>query len=581
MTTRHQRPQTRFAQEPEPDRKIIIAVDFGTTYSGLAWAQTRKPDMQTPIIQWPDATSGGLEGITSDKVPTISEKYNMMGRITNGASRSWFKLDIDPSQRRGTYDLAKNFPDPMASPPGYDTPPEKLVKDYLTALRKHAEQILRYKLPQSALQSTPIEFVITVPAVWSDDAQAKTRACAEQAGMGLGTALHVISEPEAAAMYALDAMDPHNIRVGDTFLLCDAGGGTVDLISYTVSALKPVLKIQEATPGTGSLCGSSFLNRIFQKFVQEKLGNDPGWDEDVLEEAMKRFELVIKRQFRGTSGEEFMVPVPGVRDNARLGVRRGRLRLTGADVKTIFEPVVQEVITLVTGQISATQNSVKAVLLVGGFGQCAYLRDCIRHAVGTANVEVMQSPNGWTAVVRGALMKGLASTSATFASVRISGRSARKHYGLLGAKKFDEALHDSSRRFLHPYWGLYYICTMHWVIEKGDIVQEDKPSRLGYTERRLVSDGRPSDLEMEVYVCSDPSNNGAPMYQDEGVVMLATIKADLSRVPIQSFARSTGADGMLYYEVDFMVEVVFCSAYTRYELVHKGINYGTLAAEYV
>ena len=43
-------------------------------------------------------------------------------------------------------------------------------------------------------------------------------------------------------------------------------------------------------------------------------------------------------------------------------------------------------------------------------------------------------------------MKGLASTSATFASVRISGRSARKHYGLLGAKKFDEALHDSSRR---------------------------------------------------------------------------------------------------------------------------------------
>ena len=55
---------------------------------------------------------------------------------------------------------------------------------------------------------------------------------------------------------------------------------------------------------------------------------------------------------------------------------------------------MQEVITLVTGQISATQNSVKAVLLVGGFGQCAYLRDCIRHAVGTANVEVMQSPNG-------------------------------------------------------------------------------------------------------------------------------------------------------------------------------------------
>ena len=67
--------------------------------------------------------------------------------------------------------------------------------------------------------------------------------------MGVGTALHIISEPEAAAMYALDIMDPHNVKVGDTFVLCDAGGGTVDLISYTVS-LKPVLKITEASPGT-------------------------------------------------------------------------------------------------------------------------------------------------------------------------------------------------------------------------------------------------------------------------------------------------------------------------------------------
>lgn len=70
-----------------PDRKILMAVDFGTTYSGLAWSQTRKvstdiilltyginkylqPEVQTPIIRWPDVNSEGLEGITSDKVPT-------------------------------------------------------------------------------------------------------------------------------------------------------------------------------------------------------------------------------------------------------------------------------------------------------------------------------------------------------------------------------------------------------------------------------------------------------------------------------------------------------------------------------
>lgn len=54
--------------------------------------------------------------------------------------------------------------------------------------------------------------------------------------------------------------------------------------------------------------------------------------------------------------------------------------------------MLQEVVSLVLDQIKATKTSVKAVLMVGGFGQSTYLRDCIREAVG--DVEFMQSPNG-------------------------------------------------------------------------------------------------------------------------------------------------------------------------------------------
>ena len=196
----------------------------------------------------------------------------------------WFKLGLDPSRYQEMSEFAATYPDPLALPMADGTSTEKMVTDFLTALRKHAEQILRYKLPASALLSTPLEFVITVPAVWSAAAQTKTRACAEKAGMGLGSALHIISEPEAAALYALDAMDPHDIQVGDTFILVDAGGGTVDLISYTVEALRPLLRIREAAPGTGSQCGSTFLNRIFQKSLKDKFENDRFWDDDVLEE---------------------------------------------------------------------------------------------------------------------------------------------------------------------------------------------------------------------------------------------------------------------------------------------------------
>lgn len=235
---------------------------------------------------------------------------------------------------------------------------------------------------------------ITVPAVWTDAAQAKTRACAEEAGMGAGSALHIISEPEAAAIYALTVMDHLDTQVGDTFVLCDAGGGTVDLISYTSEALRPNLKIVEASPGSGSLCGGSFLNRRFQKFLEDKLGSQGDWGTDVLEEPMRLFEDRIKRRFTGTFGEQFFIPVAGLADNAALGIKRGKMTISGMEIRKIFDPVLKEVLNLVMDQIKATQRKVKAVLLVGGFGANAYLRDSMHQEVKTYNTQVVQVENG-------------------------------------------------------------------------------------------------------------------------------------------------------------------------------------------
>ncbi|KAL8673655.1 MAG: hypothetical protein Q9168_001910 [Polycauliona sp. 1 TL-2023] len=479
----------------DAERKIIMAVDFGTTYSGLAWAQTRKPEIQQAVIH---------------ELQYDDEGYKWGFQIDDfGPRHQWFKLLLDPSQSRNTTGLSSKYPDSTGGMPAYEQGPEKLVKDYSTALRIHAERVLRNKLPQSALTSIPIEFVITVPAVWSDRAQASTRRCAEQAGMGTGSSLHVISEPEAAAMYALDAMDPHNIKVGDTFVLCDAGGGTVDLISYKVSALKPALQIAEAAPGSGSLCGSTFLNRIFKKFLTDRFGDDPNFDEDVLEEAMKRFEVMVKRSFNGNTDKEYQIP--------------------GSDVKAIFEPVIQEILDLVNGQINVTKAQVKAVLLVGGFGQSVYLRDSIRQAVTGQGIEVMQSPNGlW--------------------------------YGFQGA---------------------YYINTMEWFIQKGETVEEAKPKRLFYYRTLRADALPPSMFELQIYMCSDNGNAGPPKYRDERVQGLVNVQADMSRIEPHLFPKVFGSDGYLYYKIDFAVEITFYSAYTKYELIYNNVNYGPITAEYV
>jgi hypothetical protein len=86
----------------------------------------------------------------------------------------------------------------------------------------------------------------------------------------------------------------HNLSVGDTFVVCDAGGGTVDLISYTVTKLDPVIEVKEAAPGSGGRCGSTFTNGRFKDYLQFRLRHEPGWDDEVLQDAMNDFELRVR-----------------------------------------------------------------------------------------------------------------------------------------------------------------------------------------------------------------------------------------------------------------------------------------------
>lgn len=110
----------------------------------------------------------GLSIVVGRTLTSISElhytgsSYRWGFQIGDEEQRyQWFKLDLDPWQTRGTSDLARRYAAHNALPPGYDVNTEKLVTDFLTALRKHAEAFLKHKLPEGALKSTHIEHIIT------------------------------------------------------------------------------------------------------------------------------------------------------------------------------------------------------------------------------------------------------------------------------------------------------------------------------------------------------------------------------------------------------------------------------------
>lgn len=72
---------------------------------------------------------------------------------------------------------------------------EKHVADYLRALGDHLTFVLKEKLGAGLMRSTLLEFVLTVPAIWSEIAQEKTQMACEKAGLGGPASITLISEP--------------------------------------------------------------------------------------------------------------------------------------------------------------------------------------------------------------------------------------------------------------------------------------------------------------------------------------------------------------------------------------------------
>ncbi|XRM48602.1 hypothetical protein ABZX51_011515 [Aspergillus tubingensis] len=436
-------------------RTIVIAVDFGTTYSGIAWGQTSNLDTHYIINQWPQNASDACDGLTSEKIPSeVTYEYTKSGKkclwgfqILDSMPRiQWIKLGLVPDEKLGIGSrLPSTYSDCRRIPVPYHSSSVDVVTDYLRCLREHTVDILKSKLG-SSLDSTSLKFVITVPAIWSDKAKMTTMSCAEKAGFGEASKVRIVSEPEAAAIHSLRASSPHGLEVGDTIVLCDAGGGTVDLITFTIMELSPNMRLKEEAPGTGSLCGSTFLNRRFEEMLNDRLSSLPGWDRDTLDEAMHRFETVAKRTPSGNADDDFMFPVPGIADSQEVGVRRGRFRVTGQEMQQLFLPILRDIGDLVREQIETSNAQVKAIFLVGGFGQSpylhTYLRDCFSHGV-----EVIAPVDGWTAVVRGALTKTLVGeVSDTELKPFVDSRKARENYGMIYSTKFNDKVHDAKKR---------------------------------------------------------------------------------------------------------------------------------------
>ncbi|GLI78720.1 hypothetical protein PoHVEF18_007041 [Penicillium ochrochloron] len=572
-----------------PKIQAILALDFGTTYSGVAWAQVSNPSSHYLINEWPVNMSGSIGGMTSEKVPTeIAFTYERGSPNTVWGFQipevmprlQWFKLGLDPDQKAHIMPaLAIQHKDWRKMDYPHHATPETVTTDYLRALTQHVHKLLKAQLGV-AFDSMSFSYVITVPAMWSEKAKAELRKCAENAGLGDCSSICIISEPEAAAIHALRASNPTNLQAGDTVLLIDAGGGTVDLITFTIEQRLPILKLRESAAGTGAYCGSTYLNRRFEDFIRQRLESCSGWDQDTLEQAMMRFEACAKRTFTGDTSDDFHFPVPGIPDDEGLHVRRGFLRVTGEEMREIFVPVLDVTVQLALHQIRSSKSPVKTVLIVGGFGQNQFLRQHVRDNI-PSSVTVLAPPDGWTAVVKGALAKMLSSCTSLAPQISIQTRVARKHYGFQIKVPFNPLQHDESRKYVDPFYGQFYILVMNWFIRKGDEIDETRPIITRWWKQQLKSQGRPTTIQVSFYEYDGPDDVEAPLYLNDDLRMHARLDTTFDptlrlKIPLQR-----GRDGNDHYNTSFEFHAHYFSAHCQVSLWFEGQHHGAVQITYV
>lgn len=237
------------SQNYQTRSKLVIAIDFGTTFSGVAFQHTSRAteinESDARVIaqnvevirQYPNTNSQ-----FSEKTATVIA-YNRQPPTWGGNVKPEsrprfenFKLLLEDSVpehygingNRTPEALLREFEDDEEL---RDRKPVDLAADYLTCLYKFVhETFLPGEKGAQFLRNQDMSYIITVPAIWSDGAKALTRQAATRAGIP-GDKLLMIPEPEAAALYCATMADDVDLTEGDCFLVCDAGGGTVVLHS--------------------------------------------------------------------------------------------------------------------------------------------------------------------------------------------------------------------------------------------------------------------------------------------------------------------------------------------------------------
>ncbi|KAJ5940218.1 hypothetical protein N7516_000386 [Penicillium verrucosum] len=570
-------------------KSLIIGIDFGTTFSGVSWvtvARFNKEDINV-ITDWPGTRKAEAKLL-------LLKKEDMWKDLRDS--------DQIVKARKLLLDLGKT--------------PEDCIADYLRALWKHTLKMIRKGHADYLIESLQFHVVLTVPAIWKDYARTAMQEAAKRAGIldrrSAGeTTLVLAPEPEAAGLTALLEYGTA-IKPGDVYVICDAGGGTVDVITYKVKGTQP-LKLAEAVEGDGALCGGIFIDEDFITKCSRRIGLKWSQFSEAHRNAIleDEWEVDIKWRFclKDPSAKWLLSiengPLSGadLEDTSRMPhIKRGIIHFSrkvyfnqpttylpstnfrfSSDIREVFDArATPGLLKLVGTQIAKAQDnglSVTGIVLVGGLGCNEYLSESLDAKYGSQGIVICRSKDKdqvRSAICRGAILKGLITAPIDDHipnAPRILSTISRTSLGIRKSSKYQKGVHRKETRVFHEIEGCYKVYNvMHWYIEKGKEVETDRPIRKKLYKSSSMDAHLPSHLDFTILQCE---SEHPPKYKTDLVTRHSTIGFKLGHLGDSAWKVHEAPGGRRFRKLNYTLEMVPSGASTEISMWIKGEKLGS------
>ncbi|KAH7325278.1 hypothetical protein B0J17DRAFT_681749 [Rhizoctonia solani] len=497
-------------------REFVVGLDIGTAHSSVTFSRLEPGKIPLPerVTHWPSAAGfGGTdEAKTASKLfydknnkmqVAGAEVYTPRNRHTAKDSDwhlvRYFKLLLHPAAMSKDKDF--NFED---LPKGLTI--DTVYADIIGYMLQHTRRRINDRPDIGTWEelSRNMTLVIAHPNGWGIEQQTRLRSAVVASGFigGAESAQRVkfVTEAEASVHYILWKQFK-SIQPGEQFIICDAGGSTVDTTAYKVlvpsreeviiernhhalsvgkppvskaqkgigtrlmkafrkskpktlapppppSTLAPIpsrtpppLRLKETKPSDCQPAGGIFVNEAFTRYLRDLLYTQPPDQQNMVEQFIQKgeenFELYCKREFAVGPGSQSNYVV-------EAGVSLpdnpdGIISIDSDTVRGFFEEPIRRIINSIHSQL--TGLNVKYIFLVGGFGSSKYLRQCVEKEFKPRGIQVL-------------FLDDVYGKAASDGSViwhikqRVVGRAARRAFGIKVMEPYNPNLPEHRHRSL-------------------------------------------------------------------------------------------------------------------------------------